>query len=47
VNQSRLWRGDAQGSRPPPILTGRSYHTFHMGYYLLEYALIDDYLVAW
>jgi uncharacterized protein len=28
----------------PPILTGRSYHTFHMGYYLLEYALIDDYL---
>jgi uncharacterized protein len=20
------------------------YHTFHMGYYLLEYALIDDYL---
>jgi uncharacterized protein len=23
---------------------GRLYHTFHMGYYLLEYALIDDYL---
>src|SRR5512133_3835642 len=22
----------------------RPYHTFHMGYYLLEYALIDDYL---
>jgi uncharacterized protein len=22
----------------------RQYHTFHMGYYLLEYALIDDYL---
>jgi uncharacterized protein len=22
----------------------RHYHTFHMGYYLLEYALIDDYL---
>jgi uncharacterized protein len=22
----------------------RSYHTFHMDYYLLEYALIDDYL---
>jgi hypothetical protein len=22
----------------------RLYHTFHMGYYLLEYALIDDYL---
>jgi uncharacterized protein len=21
-----------------------AYHTFHMGYYLLEYALIDDYL---
>jgi uncharacterized protein len=20
------------------------YHTFHMGYYLLEYALVDDYL---
>jgi uncharacterized protein len=23
---------------------GRPYHTCHMGYYLLEYALIDDYL---
>ena len=22
----------------------RRYHTFHMGYYLLEYVLIDDYL---
>jgi uncharacterized protein len=22
----------------------RPYHTFYMGYYLLEYALIDDYL---
>jgi uncharacterized protein len=22
----------------------RLYHTFHMGYYLLEYALIDDHL---
>ena len=22
------------------IFTGRGYHTFHMGYYLLEYALI-------
>jgi uncharacterized protein len=35
--------GDAQGSRPD-ALTRRPYHTFHMGYYLLEYALIDDYL---
>jgi uncharacterized protein len=26
------------------ILTGRRYHTFPMGYYLLEYALVDDYL---
>ena len=26
-----------------PIWRDR-YHTFHMGYYLLEYALIDDYL---
>jgi uncharacterized protein len=44
------------GARPVPIArrpTGHScpaahphrrYHTFHMGYYLLEYALIDDYL---
>jgi hypothetical protein len=23
-----------------------AYHTFHMGYYLLEYALIDDYLAG-
>jgi uncharacterized protein YciI len=26
------------------VFTGRGYHTFRMGYYLLEYALIDDYL---
>jgi len=28
----------------PPILAGRPYHTFHIVYYLLEYALIDDHL---
>ena len=27
-----------------PNAARRSYHTFHMGYYLLEYALVDDYL---
>ena len=27
-----------------PVVTGRPYQTFHMGYYLLEYALVDDYL---
>jgi uncharacterized protein len=40
-----LWRG-----RCPGQPSGRQsayaapYHTFHMGYYLLEYALIDDYV---
>jgi uncharacterized protein len=33
-----------KGSRPAFTLPAPPYHTFHMGYYLLEYALIDDYL---
>lgn len=37
--------GDAHGSRPASQSAyAAPYHTFHMGYYLLEYALIDDYL---
>ena len=36
--------GEAEGSRPAAHHTCRRYHTFHMGYYLLEYALIDDYV---
>jgi uncharacterized protein YciI len=36
--------GDAQGSRPQQSACAAGYHTFHMGYYLLEYVLIDDYL---
>jgi uncharacterized protein YciI len=36
--------GDAHGSRPQPIRMRPLVHTFHMDYYLLEYALIDDYL---
>ena len=27
-----------------PICTRGPYHTFHMSYYLLEYALVEDYL---
>ena len=38
-----LWRG-AQCSRPAVNCLRRLYHTLHMGYYLLEYALIDDHL---
>jgi uncharacterized protein YciI len=36
--------GDGEGSRPAAHHHGPPYHTFHMGYYLLEYALIDDYV---
>jgi uncharacterized protein YciI len=39
-----LARGVAQGSRPAAHPHTPPYHTFHMGYYLLEYVLIDDYL---
>jgi uncharacterized protein YciI len=39
-----LARAISRAAVRQPILTGRLYHTFHMGYYLLEYALIDDYL---
>ena len=42
--QSWINVGDAQGSRPPPNPHAPPVHTFYMGYYLLEYALIDDYL---
>ena len=28
----------------PAVILRHPYHTFHMGYYLLEYALIDDYV---
>jgi uncharacterized protein len=35
--------GDGLDPRRQTI-SPRSYHTFHMDYYLLEYALIDDYL---
>jgi uncharacterized protein YciI len=36
--------GVSGGSRPSPVRMRWPYHTFHMGYYMLEYALIDDYV---
>jgi uncharacterized protein len=44
VVSGALARAKPRAAVRSPILTGRTYHTFHMGYYLLEYALIDDYL---
>ena len=40
------WRGRrCRSARPADLaVRGETVHTFHMGYYLLEYALIDDYL---